>query len=859
MHGKFLRKILPLAVSFSLLMGSAASVMAENTESVTDTVEEVTYMTDSDITFEEEAPESEVNAAVSFSDDVEIQETDDVQAEADVPAGTEDTAPEEETVIEAENKEERYSVFLLEAYPNVEVMISDKEELLPVETKEQIAEDAYEEIFNDEDLILVTVDQENGDHLVTAEELNSITDQDSGYDSIPLGDEAFHQEFSEGTTVYVSAIPEDGYSVDSIFAVGADGRFFEMDQEEDSGHYSFSMPDTDVDIFVMTEEKQEMVPGDFTETEIEALEQYVEEQGLPVSRGAMLLAAASSSVKTITFNMNGFISYSAEGYGTGMDAMFYINSANYKGNGNGYCLNPAVQAPGHASQGTSISYTTTVYDYTDPMLLKIMYYGFGGPVDITGSYASTPTARHILTHMVAVKRAKELGISGAGDYTYRANSTAIAKAEALYNAIKARADITGTVSILTPVAGQQTIMLLSSYAVPETKGKLTFSKSSAKLVLSEDNPNYSLEGAKYRVYADKELTVNKGSFTTDANGNCSTVLSLDPGTYYVKEVSVPKGYLLNETVYTVTVKAGQTSQVKASDMPANDPLSLLLEKVDAVTGKASSRLKGAEFTVKFYPVENEADIKTPKWTWVFATDENGRIRVDDAHKVSGDELVKDSATGATMIPLGFITIQETKAPSGYLINDTVYTCQIMKDTDAVRVTNLPVGENAVKEQPANTELSVSKKVTGSAGNKNEEFQFTLQLTNNNDPSIIIYEGLFYFVEEDGKEAVKRSVIAVDGKYSFTLHHGQTVTFKDIPIGATYTVYENDGESKGYTVTNKKVTGITTKDPVHIEVINNKEMTIPTGADTNRNALLIMTAACMALLVVFYGKRLFRKQ
>lgn len=204
---------------------------------------------------------------------------------------------------------------------------------------------------------------------------------------------------------------------------------------------------------------------DLSAPQMEALEVYIQDMGYPAEAEEILETVPDVQIKTITFNMNGFISLEAEGFGSGYDAMFYVDPADCQGNGNAYCIDPARQAPGHDSQGQSISYTTTVHNYRDPLLLKILYYGFGGPGDITGSHGSSAPARHILTHLAATKRAAELGIPGAGDYTYGANSTALQKADALYEAIRSMEDIQGTASVLTPVSGQQTILLLAEYSV----------------------------------------------------------------------------------------------------------------------------------------------------------------------------------------------------------------------------------------------------------------------------------------------------------------------------------------------------------------------------------------------------------
>ena len=47
----------------------------------------------------------------------------------------------------------------------------------------------------------------------------------------------------------------------------------------------------------------------------------------------------------------------------------------------------------------------------------------------------------------------------------------------------------------------------------------------------------------------------------------------------------------------------------------------------------------------------------------FILDENGEIKYDDAHKISGDALYQRH-DGTKCLPLGTITIQETKAPDG---------------------------------------------------------------------------------------------------------------------------------------------------------------------------------------------------
>ncbi len=597
---------------------------------------------------------------------------------------------------------------------------------------------------------------------------------------------------------------------------------------------------------------------DLSDTQIEAIEEYIEDQGYEVTTAALLNAASEATVKTITFVNNGFISLAAEGYGSGYDAMFYVAASDYQGNGNAYCIDPAKQAPGHDSQGQSISYTTTVNDYSDSMLLKIMYYGFGGPEDISASYASTPTARHILTHMAATRRAAELGIPGAGDYTYGANSTAIAAADALYEAILAKEAILGTVSILTPVSGQQTIMLLASWSPVPKKISLNLKKSSRDPSISDGNSGYSLKGAVYGVYSDASLQNKVGTLTTKEDGTTDS-LSLDAGTYYVKELSAPEGYLLDNTVYKAAGSAGETVTVEAEDQPSAASLDLLLQKVDAVTGTADKRLEGVEFSIRYYAGGTEGASNQADAEWTFRTDENGEIYLQESYLVSGDSLIRDR-NGEIILPLGSITIQETKAPEGYELNDTLYTCEITQDKDGTAsVKNLPTGNRAVKETPLTTDLSVKKTVSGSGGNKNTDFHFTLQLTS--EKGIPLPETVSGVLKSGSKEKTEEVIQAVmddneeTAVYSFTLQHGQTMTFKDLTVGLEYLVTETDGESQGYQVDSEQEQGVLEEEAVTVSFVNSREMIVPTGADSNIHS---MTGLSVFSVLAVLGLISFRK-
>lgn len=265
------------------------------------------------------------------------------------------------------------------------------------------------------------------------------------------------------------------------------------------------------------------------------------------------------------------------------------------------------------------------------------------------------------------------------------------------------------------------------------KGKLKLKKASSNPGISDNNPCYSLEGATYGVYSDSVCTQQVGTLTCNASGD-SNVIDIAPGTYYVKETQAGKSYALDEGIHQVNVSGGQTATVNVTDAPQNDPADMLVAKVDSETGKASplgaGTLAGAEFTVKyydgFYTQENLPEKATR--TWVLKTDENGRtslarVTLDkDKYFVSGDSFYT-STNGNITLPIGTVTVQETKAPSGYLLSDnSIHIQQITSNTTTERVTTfVEPSEDAptVREQVKRGDIAFNKvhgeDMTGLAG------------------------------------------------------------------------------------------------------------------------------------------------
>lgn len=230
--------------------------------------------------------------------------------------------------------------------------------------------------------------------------------------------------------------------------------------------------------------------------------------------------------------------------------------------------------------------------------------------------------------------------------------------------------------------------------------KIQLQKTSANPELTKGNSCYSLAGAEYSIYTNKSCSKDSyfGFIRTDANGFGVYGDGLDSKgkhvgsdvtnrTYYAKETKAPKGYKLDTTVYTFkdsgkkTVDGTVIYSFTCKDVPTNDPVGVVLQKQDAKTGQATTRLAGAEFTLKFYAgtYKTEAELKGVPATrsWVIKTNEKGRAILDKDFLVSGDDFYyKD---GIVTLPLGTVTTQETKAPENYELNPDLYIGQITEE------------------------------------------------------------------------------------------------------------------------------------------------------------------------------------
>ena len=366
-------------------------------------------------------------------------------------------------------------------------------------------------------------------------------------------------------------------------------------------------------------------------------------------------------------------------------------------------------------------------------------------------------------------------------------------------------------------------------------GNATLKKTSSNTSITDGNGLYSIAGATYGVYSDKDCTKQLATLTTDNSGNTDTV-EVKAGTVYIKELSAPAGYKVDNTVYSLNVETGKTATLNVSDTPKVTDTLIELFKIDMETQKdapqGDASLEGAEFTWKFYVGHYTADNlpSEPTKTWVTKTiaekDSDGTIhyvsRLSDEYKVSGDSFYTQD--GKNVLPLGTLTVEETKAPDGYLLDGAymqadgseeqikgMYLTQITEDGDIAVLSGSnqchvsdKVIRGGVKIQKRDLETSDTKG-QGSATLKDAEFE----IISLNDNAVLV-EGKLY----NKGDVVKTILTDIEGVAS---------TSADLLPYGKYRIEESKAP-EGYLTDGAE--------PIEFEITEDGKIVDLTGTDTS---------------------------
>ncbi len=225
------------------------------------------------------------------------------------------------------------------------------------------------------------------------------------------------------------------------------------------------------------------------------------------------------------------------------------------------------------------------------------------------------------------------------------------------------------ISEITPKTPGSFYILIKIEPLQPKEYTVTLTKTSADVSITQGNSAYSLAGATYNVYKGTSGTGSVvATFTTDAAGHATLSTPLEDGTYSVKEVTPPKGYKLDEKIYTFTINGADTS-LSVEDEPGT--LTLKLKKKDSQTGstpQGNATLAGAVYQVSY---QKGGQTVTEELT----SDASGNLGTLEG------------------LPLGTVTVKELTAPEGYRLDTEVHTytvdgSQLVGDTYTLEVDDL---------------------------------------------------------------------------------------------------------------------------------------------------------------------------
>lgn len=219
---------------------------------------------------------------------------------------------------------------------------------------------------------------------------------------------------------------------------------------------------------------------------------------------------------------------------------------------------------------------------------------------------------------------------------------------------------------------------------------------SIELTKTDQNTGKLLQNAKYGVYSDKKCSKSVATLTTDSKGKAK-VDALLAGTYYIKEIKAPKGYNLNDKVYTAVINTKDTTaEIAAKDTfitPSPSPKTSHTPAPTTPVPTPTVTPKVPNFTNISVEKSGECLISWENGKFVYkrtslAGAEYQIIAQEPVIDTAGETIYakgevvdtvttdKNGKATSSQLYYGTYSIQEIKAPEGFILDETLKTVTV---------------------------------------------------------------------------------------------------------------------------------------------------------------------------------------